>query len=464
MQLKNKIMTGNRYILELPFKILYLIFAFFTYFNLTYARPIMSLVVDLILLSGTIIIILRLTQSKNYIKTKGLIFLILFLISYIISMAFNVKYGISDNFKYLIWTGFHFFVFYVCDTKRETKDYMYEFNILTWVFICFIFILSLVSIMMYYMGISIEEYGSQGVRLAGLVWGRLWGTFTDPNYGSVFAVIGIIFSIYKIRTSDKLVIKIFLIINIIVQLMYIAFSDSRTGLVCVFACSFVYILFMLLKFFQFKKLKILKVISLTIIISAINVLIPIGIKNINNEIQMSRANHENSENIEENQMLNIGREEDLKNNFSNRRFELWYSALEIVETEPLIGVSFFNLVPYAKNNIPNTYLINNDHGVFGNFHNMLFNILVGQGLLGLVIVMGTAFYFGYYILKNIFNVPKENFEYIVIMLTTIVAACVSSMFLTDIYYVNSPTSMLFWLFLGYIMHYIGRMNGEKENG
>lgn len=456
--MKLKIRNMNNYIFEVPFKLLYLVFAFFTYCNITYSRPIMSVVVDMILGLGALTILFRIFNLKRYIKTKGLMVVVLFLISYFISMIANYQYGISDNFKYLIWTSFHFFVFYACDVDRDVKEYRKEFNIISWFFIIVMFILSSCSILMYYRGISIEIYNQQGgVFLAGVVWGRLWGTFTDPNYASVFATISIVFSYFKFKNVKTLPIRMFLTINIIVQMMYIAFSDSRTGVVCVFSCTFIYTLLIGLKFFKVKRISYPVIIVSSLAIAVILAAIPVGIKHANNAMRdYTEMIVEDSE-----EELKIGRADDLENNFSNRRFELWSSAIEIVETKPIVGVSFFNIVPYAQKNTPKTYLVNNDHGVFNNFHNMPFNVLVGQGILGFMVVLVTAILLIVYIFKHLFNAKAEDFEYLVILVTSVAASAVSSIFLTDIYYVNSPTSLVFWLFLGYLVHYFKRMCLDK---
>ena len=109
--MKEKLKYLDTYKMELPFKILYLIFAFFSFCNMTYGQPIMSVLVDMVLLLGAVTIACRLMKIKGYLQTKGIVFLILFCVSYIISLVLNYKYGLSDNLKYLVWTGFHFLCF-----------------------------------------------------------------------------------------------------------------------------------------------------------------------------------------------------------------------------------------------------------------------------------------------------------------------------------------------------------------
>lgn len=448
--MKEKIQGVNKYYFELPFKIAYIVFAFLTYCNFTYGKAIMSIMVDIVLLLGAITVLCRILKIRGYLQTKGVVFLTLFCVSYIISTFANYQYGVSDNLKYLIWTCFHLFVFYMCDVERDINNYKKEFDVISWVFVFISFILIVGSLVMYYMGISVEVYNQQGdVHLAGIVWGRLWGTFTDPNYGSVFATLASVFAYYKMTNATKS-IKVFLVLNIICDWLYIALSDSRTGIVCLFSCTFVYTILM--------KIKVKKKIYVGVVISALifsigMATVPVLLKSANNNTISSEKNITEDEESEEEDELLIGREADLKENFSNRRTDIWMSGLEIFKTKPLIGVSFFDLVSYTKEHLPETYLVNNDLGVFNNFHNMPLNLLVGQGIVGFGIMMIFGFTIIIYIFKNWMINEDDMYEYRVVLITGVIASLECSLFVTDVLYTNSPMSVIFWLLLGYLVHY-----------
>ena len=78
------------------------------------------------------------------------------------------------------------------------------------------------------------------VVILGFLWNRLWGVYSDPNYGAVFSAITIIMSLYFYKDAKK-PLKALYIINIILQICYIAFSDSRTGMVSLFCALLVYV-------------------------------------------------------------------------------------------------------------------------------------------------------------------------------------------------------------------------------
>ena len=69
--MKEKLKYLDTYKMELPFKILYLIFAFFSFCNMTYGQPIMSVLVDMVLLLGAVTIACRLMKNKRIFANQG---------------------------------------------------------------------------------------------------------------------------------------------------------------------------------------------------------------------------------------------------------------------------------------------------------------------------------------------------------------------------------------------------------
>ena len=69
------------------------------------------------------------------------------------------------------------------------------------------------------------------------------------------------------------------------------------------------------------------------------------------------------------------------------RSDIWKSAIEVFLTSPVVGVSHNNVLAYVYDNVPNSYLVTNDHMDFDSMHNVFFDILVGQGVIGLAIYL-----------------------------------------------------------------------------
>ena len=77
---------------EAVFKVLLLIYLFLGTCNLTYGTPIISLVMYPTFLLGGLLVLWRLLLAKRFIKSTGLPWLVLMLVSYAFSALINFSY------------------------------------------------------------------------------------------------------------------------------------------------------------------------------------------------------------------------------------------------------------------------------------------------------------------------------------------------------------------------------------
>ena len=79
--------------------------------------------------------------------------------------------------------------------------------------------------------------------LVGLLNNRLFGIYIDPNFGALFATLSIYFSLYYfLKEKRKIWQTFFNVVNIIVQILYIGLSYSRTGLLIAITTGILYII------------------------------------------------------------------------------------------------------------------------------------------------------------------------------------------------------------------------------
>lgn len=448
--------------ISLLFKISYLILAIATFNSFTFGMPIMSVLVIISFVLGAAVICLRLMNWKNYIHMPMFWLLILFCISFLISIAANIEYGFIENFKWLIWTSFQLFILYTMDVNCKPEYYKKEFKILSYIIIIYSFLAAVISILLMLVQFQqIVELENQRV-LRGFFWGRLWGVYTDPNYGSVISSIAIILSLFLCRYCGKK-LRRFLYVNIVFQLLYIVFSDSRTGLVALVVGLSIYVYMHLLRKETSldgvkKYLKnILIVLGVVIITFLGTQLIKITYNNVVAPVLSEVFYDESKEKEdpeEEEELARIGREEDINVDPSNRRFDIWKSGLEIFKTSPIVGTSYISFLPYVEENLPDTYVINNDHGNFGNMHNEYLNVLVYQGLIGAIILVIFIIRSIYLIFKNMFKLDTRQFYYYSMLFTLVVIVATAMMFVLEGVYTNSVGAFVFWSALGYLIHFL----------
>lgn len=442
-------------IFELVFKISFLFYGLASFNSFLTHTKLISLLLLSVTVSAGITLIYRLINFRYFIHNKMLWLSFAFLASYIVSFILNLRYANINGFKTLAFMGMQFCLLLATDERKKFEEYKNELKLILRIFSVYMMISALASIILMLCGYSnITKRNGQTI-LSGFVWGRLWGVFTDPNFASVLAVISIIISLYAVSLHKKAIWRAINIINIILQALYISFSDSRTGIVVAFIAVALYV-YLRLSAINFKKEKFLKNFICISMAAAIGFLGVFSFKIINkvyNKTIYSIARDESEEKKEETlEKFTVGREQDIEHDISNRRFDLWESAVETVKMRPIFGVSFESITDFVEENLPDTYLVNNDHGKFNNYHNVLFNILVGQGIVGIIIFFVMVVYSGISLIKTVYNsYGTKDYLLCSLILTVLVAVLASSMFVSEIVYVISVNMMLFWYLLGIML-------------
>lgn len=439
--------------LEWTFKTAYLLLALATFNSFLYDSPMQPVLVKLCLVLGILTLFGRVLYFKDYAKTPYWWILVLFCTSFLISIVANRKYGAAvADMKWLIWTGFLFFLLYVCDGTREKDFYKKEFRFYTHIMILYSSLAGLIGLIQMqtlYHGKWYTE--SKEMMLAGFHWGRLWGVYSDPNYGGVLSTIGILLCIYYvlIRKGWK---KIPYAVGILLNYLYVLFSDSRTAVVALVASGIFWIVFTGICY-KWKWKKYVAGIAGAILLAAIfvggaswaktdyceNLQAKIKIIDAKKGLTTTTSGHE-------------GRKADLQKDVSNGRLALWESGLEVWASSPLIGTGYNSFLPYAKENTPATYAVNAPQGGYVSLHNEYLNILVYQGILG----FGILVVFGILSLrrwvKNFKYLTREDYFYTGVLCSCVLVVGIAMFFLMEGMHTNSPGTFVLWTFLGYLMH------------
>ena len=151
--------------------------------------------------------------------------------------------------------------------------------------------------------------------------------------------------------------------------------------------------------------------------------------------------------------VEVGRE-DMPEDVSNQRFNIWGSGFEILWTSPLFGTSPRNMLAYAQDKLPDTYVVQEN---FNSFHNGFFDVLFCLGIAGIVMVV--LFVVGQlrFLVPNLLqHIQEQDFAFIFLSFLTVLLIACSAMFLTEIFLINSVGAFFFWNFLGYLNQYFER--------
>lgn len=459
----DKVKQNYEEILELVFKISYLCMAFATFITYIYMSPIQPILVKITLVLGTLTILVRVIKWKKYGKMPCLILMILFCLSFLLSTVMNRQYGMTDNLKWIIWTGIQFFGLYVCDLERDEKKYKQEFIILSHVYIIATILSALASLIMLAKSYSALLTSIDGEFIVtGFEWDRLWGVYTDPNYGAVCSVIGIILSLLYV-IKQKGYRKIIYILAVVLNYAYLIFSDSRTGELA-FAISGGGIFLWFWGTQRFKSKKYLK--SFLMVVCVVSVLFLAGqeikTQNImyqkriaaNREADMKKKTEspqKKKELSKKKQNKATERQKNIQEDVSNGRLALWRSAVEVCQSSPIYGAGYSTFISYAKENIPDTYAVNNPVGEYTSMHNTFFSTLAYQGIVGAVLLVLIAIRIFLLLIKALTIKNDERQLDIIVMFSCIGCTVISMMFLLDGIYTNSASAAILWIFSGYLV-------------
>lgn len=431
------------------FKILFLLYMFSQTIVIFHRTTIVKCFLWCMLITGIVVCLLRLCKIRNYIRTKGIIWLLLFLVSYLIAILVNRNYGIGSDFANLIILSIAIFAIYLPEISENKDQIKKELELISKIFIGLMNVSVVVSLIMLIVGYGDTWQFEDYILQIGIVENRLWGVFTVPNLAAIYAVVSIGLCLYFWENARK---RIYYIITIGLDVLYLVFADSRTGTVCLFVLI-VFVSFMLLmrtdKIAKIKNgiVRIGTCIVISLVMAGIFAMIPTQIQKVYNYAVINID--EEIGDTEDNKV--IKREYDLSQDVSNKRLTIWKSGLEVFESKPLTGVGFHHLKAYAKKEVPDTYLATNS-GNFSHMHNEILNVLVSQGILGIIPIILFAITSIVSIFRKYLETDKREYKEYTFLIGCLATICAGIMFNEGVLYHYTPNAAMFWMILSYLRH------------
>lgn len=443
---------------DLIFKLLFLSISIFSYNAFTHGTIITTVLIPLTTALAGALLLYKILNWRHFTNNRFFWLIFAFMASYALSALFNYKYGVIGSVKTAAWIGMQYLLLFVTDTRKSFEYYKKQLRTIFGFYLSYIIIANIISLIFLFIRYSsatssVKPY-KEGL-LAGFLRGRLWGVYTDPNVGAVMTVIAILISIYFISVVNKKWQKIVLICSMVVNYLYIVFSDSRTAFVAIaiVATLITYLFLLIKKPIQKPALNRIFSIFLALIVSVTCLysvtLVKFGYKQA---LDFSLNRPDSSFTEEEKQQIENqfdSRENDISSDISNKRFSLWTASTEVFLDTPIFGTSFANFGAYCQKNLPENYLYVSG---FDRFHNMLFDILAAQGILGVITFLTLAAISGITAIKHlILNLKTKNATLYIAMLGILLTALCGAMFTSDLVYINTPIAAIFWYVLGIIV-------------
>ncbi|MGF2941898.1 O-antigen ligase family protein [Enterococcus xiangfangensis] len=438
------------------------------------------------IIGGLLIIheLLYIIKNRQLINFENILFIFLFFLG--ISILVNYPQSFVSNIRLMVWTALYLVGIYRFSERNHKKIHL--INTVNKILIYSFFLISLVSFGMYLLKFSYVYVYGPGPRdhiRIGFLESRLFGAFGDPNYGATMSLIVLVLTIFYLISRweiENTLYKIFLFFNVILQFFVILLTGSRSALLISFIVVMFTVFVYSLNFFDTRKVvpNIISRVILSVAISLITLGLYFGLQagtkkvlqilpqHISYELKIDNNKSEKRNLIVKRQFdeqdkksgISLTRKDVSENSdVSNMRFSIWKSAIEIFKTTPLVGTSPRNLITYAHENLPNTFIAQRSIVV----HNAYINVLVSTGILGFLpftiflILNGVKIIVFFFRNKN--NLPAYFFVY----LTILIVLVLSGLFNNEIVLVNTVGTFIFWLYLGNINGYMkGRILDDKS--
>ena len=443
---------------EIVFKFLLFIYAALGACNLTYGKPVISWVMNITFILGAVLVLIRVLSFRSFDKMPGRICAVLLWCTGLFSCMVNMQYFSKSNLLYLILWAFYFFLLYTQPNGKKIEELKSEYNVASVIFLILNTILVCISLYMFATGYEhvYRDPGNNGYEVAsGIFTGRLWGAYQDPNLGSIMSCVAIALCGYWFVKKSNIFLRSFLVVDSLLTLGYIAFSDSRNGMVCMgvlFALSFALSWFR--KSEQNKRHIVIGIIVMVVLLGC-GTALPKVIQNGYNQIV------ELSDDDEDHAV--IKRNYDMEGDISNRRFDVWSAGLTVGTSNPVFGVSYAGMLPYAKEYMKDSLIADEEQWVFNTFDNELINIFAFNGIIALAVVLIWFALAVKWVFTNMKYISEKHRAEINAWIIIVCIYVVSALFQGTMFYQTTPNTIFFWMIFGTLAIALNGLKEEASN-
>lgn len=298
----------------------------------------------------------------------------------------------------------------------------------------------------------------------GMVGSRLFGVYFNSNPAAFLACITIVLALIAIRENFKG--KPWYLVNIGVQIVYILLTKCRVALIILVVIIIMVGYYFLIRrrpYSMFKR--IMLVLGLVFIITSAS-LLGQGIVEFVPQMQgiaSKETSRFQTDKIKEaGHLLISGDIEDfykgltIIDEVSNGRVSLTKAALQIWQTDPLIGIGANN---FKKIGIQETDVLEYWAVQVVHSHNVFLEALVTTGVIGFIIFV--IFFFKCVLMSfNVLKVSQGKEIYFIVQMFIMIVLSEFIGGLSDygVFYIYSLSATLAWCFLGYLFTYQNIIN------
>jgi O-antigen ligase len=390
------------------FKLLYL-FVSFTFSGVTMLQyvPGISILKDIVLVWSIVLILLMIVE--DYKRRKIYKFDIPLGIFMIVTLFLNIfAYRNNENIKIWVVNLILVLIMFSVDVFRDKKTLIKEMNIITYCYVIFMFVASVISLAMRFLGktIIINE----------ITYGDTRGVFDNKNALGIAVAIAIVMCIYLNYIEKNHKLKMFWIGNIVLQTITMIGAQGRSAYLVVIAVVYIFI-------FIYNKNKYIRTALLVLPILVSTVILKSG------EINLRR--------------------------FTTERSNIWDSAIVVIKNHLFTGVGNSQLVEAIKTEHAGWYV----PGIqYGGTHNIYVQIGAVNGIVALILFLIFLGMILMFIVHHLDKLQRKDKLQMTTLTSIIVGILAVNLFESNIMYMASFISLVFWIYLGYLISILDNKN------
>lgn len=432
------------------------------------------------------VLVIDFADKKMFLKNTGVFWIILFLISYLITSIMNYRYSFADNIQLIFWMFLQYIIIYCCTREKNYSYNKTTIEAAAKVFVVIVITMIVLSFIMFFLGIGGEIIVDGLPMRFGLRSRRLFGVFASPNYSALFAVFTIVILTYFFCKTKNILNRILCIIAALLCYFHIIFTVSTTGKI-VFLCASALLSFGFI-YYNIEKIKAYKIILSVIasLVVSVILVLPFGriqtvaaestkavyssdfVQPLKKSVEkalsaISSSSGATGGDIDNLYFDDIQNEdfsfvrEDFDDNMSflrrvtHDRYPIWEDAIKLLfPSNPLFGVSALGYMDRINEEYPNSFI--SEYNKYS-LHNDFVTLLVCCGIIGFAIMIcfiaTVISKVIKYLLKNKYS--KEKLKIIWYPLVIVIISAIS-MFYSDAVIVNiTIQSVVFWICMAYLM-------------
>lgn len=401
---------------------------------------------------GVLILLVDTFKKKLWYRGNHILYLSGFFLCLSVATISNHEYSSNHSFLLLCMQGLIFLLMFMQRKDTSLLTIKHEMRSIQQMTCVLAFCASFVSIVMFLCNVSLTRNGAT----IGLVSDRLFGIYFNCNPAAFLATMVIVFSIIALRNKYRF--SMFYFANIIVQVIYILLTGTRSVLIILLG------LIIALIYYTLFKRKEYSTVQKSFIIVGVSLLFFIGAESIRNLLyiipQLQGAVFEEGGRFQLNELIEVlqmikndpwGNKRaiyDTLNTISSSRLELWSDAYKIWRTSPFVGIGSGNFKVMGQSLIATGMF---DGATIVHTHNFFMESLVTSGVIGFTFFFAFTFRSFTALLETLRKYTRTKSYFMILMIGFVIFIEAMGGFLDyGIFYIYSMSSVLFWTYLGYL--------------